>query len=151
LNTYQFDELVKMLEASIAQGDYGAGKAFDITAATALRKQGEDFANLPAATAGDRALAESINHPLDLLTARYQAMSSEASNFKAKMASLGVLLEKEQSLIDFLLAASDLEYWSTRQPQISGADRFAWNFAAGRGLNLVRAYPLTVCADPVSY
>ncbi len=133
LNTLQFDALVKMLEASIAQGDYGAGKQFDVSAAAALRKQGENFTNLPKATAGECALAESLNYPLDLLTARYQAMKGEASHFKAKMASLLSLLGKEQSLIDFLLAASDLEHWTLKQPRLSGADRFGWNFAAGRG------------------
>lgn len=146
LTAYHLDELSKLVQDSYVLGEYEAGKLFDAAAAARLQKQGTDFSSLPVVSAGDRALAESINYPVSLLSARYDAMSRERDDFLKRMNGFLALVNKDAVLVDQLLAMAELEYWISRQPALSGSRKFYWTFAASHGL-VADEVPLV---DPLS-
>ena len=74
LPSWHYEELLALLEAGVAEGDYGGGALVNAQTVADLTAQGNDFTTLPAILAGSRALAESMNYPLALLAARYAAI-----------------------------------------------------------------------------
>ena len=133
LSTFLYLELLQLLEQNVTQGEYSAGTLFDVAAAQALQAQGQDFSSLPIPSAGDRAMAYSLNYPLSLLTARYAAIASERQDFVNRLNLYMSVLEKDALLIDFLLAAANLRDWAAQRPQLSEASQFYEDFTRSLG------------------
>jgi hypothetical protein len=120
--------------------------------AAALIQQGQDFSSLPSIAAGARAIAESVNYPLSVLTARYDAITAERDDFLARMELFLSVLEQDSSAVDQLLYAAEMETWSALQPQVSGAIKFGYDLSSTHGevaSGVSMADPLTgaVCLD----
>ena len=150
LSQFHYQQLLQLLQDAISAGDYGGGKLFDKTAADRLKQQADDFASLPGVLAGSRASAASLNQPLELLSARYQAISQEREDFLEQMDRLLAVLEKDSNLIDQLLAAAAMERWVSRRPPLSESRRFYQDFAATHGATAV-SFPLTDPETGVPY
>jgi hypothetical protein len=150
LTEYHREELIKLLQAAIAAGEYGGGKLIDGKVGGLLRQQAADFASLPAVSAGSRADAESLLYPLRLLAARYETISKERQDFLARMRLFLDVLEKDSNLIDQLVAAANMETWVARRGPLSGAVQFYQDFSASHGAVSVNL-PLTDPATGVPY
>ena len=133
LSVWHYQELLKMLEQSLTDGDFGGGKLFDKAAADTLLKQGQDFSSLPTIAAGARATAQSVNHPLDLLNARYAAIAAERDDFLARMKQFLFVLENDARMVDQLLYAAEMQAWIAARPQLSQAKKFYADLAATHG------------------
>lgn len=133
LTAFQLEALLSLLQSGLQAGDFGGGRLFDKAASDALLAQGQDFTSIPQISAGSRALADSINHPLQILTARYQAIAKEKESFLSRINSFLAVLNKEAVVIDRLLYAAKLENWITQQPPISGSEKFYLDFGASHG------------------
>ena len=133
LNSFHYAALLALINQAISVGDYAGGKAFDTTAVQQLQQQGQDFESLPLPSAGQRVTDDSINNPLNLLAARYDALQSETSDFSTRVAVLISMLEKDTLLIDQIFAVAEVTDWASRLPQISNAAQFVWDFSAGHG------------------
>lgn len=131
LSSWHYQELVKLLEAAIEQGEFAGGKAFDQSSLKDLEQQGQDFGELPVASAGQRVTDDSINRPLALLRARFAALLAESNDFESRAQALLEMLKKDSSLIDQLLFAAALERWAARKPRYS--QQFKWDFGMGHG------------------
>ena len=133
LSAFHYQQLLALLEAALTQGDYEAGRLFNHQAAESLQAQGDSFADLSMVKAGQRAIAEEINHPLDLLRARYQALTAETGNFQDRLAQFLELLHKDSHLTEQILAVAEGAAWAAWQPRLKGAQSFTWDFGAGYG------------------
>ena len=150
LPSWHYEELLALLEAGVAEGDYGGGALVNAQTVADLTAQGNDFTTLPAILAGSRALAESVNYPLALLAARYAAIVSEQQDFVSRMAQYLAVLETDAGLVDQLLTAVELENWADQQPEIGAAARFYADFGATHGL-IDDTLPLTDPATGIAY
>jgi hypothetical protein len=133
LTAFHYQELRKLLETAIAAGDFSSGSTFDTSDLLKLQQQGQDFQNLPVASAGQRVTDDSLNRPLDLLRARFNALLQEAQDFDSKASVLMSILVKDSALIEQLLAAASLEAWADSLPQLKGSQRIVWDFGMGYG------------------
>jgi len=133
LASWYKDELLTLLQAAISAGDYGGGKLVDSSTINTLNQQAQDFTSLPAIPADSRALVQSILYPLQLLQARYIAISQERDSFIAKMQSMLNVLVKDSNLIDQLVAAANMETWVSRQGALDTATQFYQDFSATHG------------------
>lgn len=134
LKNFHIAELAKLVQDSYVRGEYEGGKLFDTTDAAKLKESGADFQNLPLASAGDLAMADSVNHPVSLLNARYEAIGNERDHFLERMEGFLSLVNKDAVLVDQLLSMAELEFWVSRQPELSNSKKFYWTFSASHGL-----------------
>jgi hypothetical protein len=133
LSAYTYQQLVTILQQAIAAGEYGGGSLFNSASAAALQAEATSFANMPIPSAGDRAMADQVDNPINLLIARYNAITNEVSDFQTQLNNLLSILYKDSELVVQTLNASIGNSWVTRQPQITGAIQFSWDFSAGYG------------------
>jgi hypothetical protein len=133
LASFQYQQLLALLQAAIAAGDLSSGSKFDQSTLLQLEAQATSFANLPTATAGTRALDESILQPVQMLQARLSALSSEANNFVTRSAALTAYLQVQAAFLDQLLAADKLRNWIAGLPSLPGAWSSAWDFSIDQG------------------
>jgi hypothetical protein len=146
LAPFHYDELLKLLEQAVELGEFSGNKTFDSDAFERLRQQAQEFGDLPLASAGQRVTDDSINNPLALLRARFEALSQESEDFKTRAKALISVLEKDTVLLEQLLAGANLEDWARLKPTIEDALRFQWDFAMGHGA----VSPDIVLQDPAS-
>ncbi len=133
LQAFHYEELLALYTAAIAAGGFAGNATFDEATIQTLIQQSQDFTNLPLATAGQRVTDDSLNYPLTLLSARFNALTSEANDFATRAAGLISVLEKDTNLLDILLAGADLQKWISQQPLVSGAAQFSWSYGMGNG------------------
>lgn len=133
LQAFHYEELLQLYKQAIAKGDFAGNATFDETSINTLIQQSQDFATLPLASAEQRVTDDSLNTPLNLLTARYQALVSEANDFDTKATGLISVLEKDTALLDQLLAGTGLNAWLAKQPTVTGASQFSWDYGMGIG------------------
>jgi hypothetical protein len=133
LNSYHYQQLVDLLQQGLVLGDYGGGTLIDKDSISALLLQAQDFTNLPAIRAGNRAYADSINYPLSLLLARYAAIEAESADFVSRIETFLAVLDQDAELVDRLIYQAELEAWVDRQPRISLAKQFYVDFGATHG------------------
>lgn len=150
LTTWHYQELRKLLDTNITAGEFAAGASFDTSDLLQLQQQGQDFTNLPVASAGQRVTDDSLNRPLDLLRARFNALLLEAQDFDSQAEVLMAVLVKDSSLIEQLLAAASLEAWADSLPQLTGAQKVTWDFGMGYG-NVASDIDLTDPTNSVKY
>jgi hypothetical protein len=65
-------------------GEFSGNKSFDAQAVADLRTAAQEFSQLPVGAAGQRVTDDSLNRPLDLLRARFNALVAEARDFRAR-------------------------------------------------------------------
>lgn len=130
---FHAEELLKLLETGVTLGEYGGSKLLDTAAVDKLRRQSRDFSSLPAILAGSRSTSESIDYPLDLLRARYEAISREREDFLTRIDLFLTVLEKDSNLIDQLIAAANMEPWVSRRAAMFPSVKFYQDFGASRG------------------
>jgi hypothetical protein len=133
LAPFHYEELLKLLETAVELGEYAGNKAFDEQAAANLRSAAQEFRTLPVASAGQRVTDDSMNRPLDLLRARFNALKSEAGDFDVRAEQLISVLEKDAALIDQILAAAGLEAWARTKTPLTAATQTKWDYAMGHG------------------
>jgi hypothetical protein len=126
LASFQYQQLLALLQAALATGDLSSGSAFDKTTLMQLESQATSFANIPVATAGTRAQDESLLQPLSLLQARFTALLSEANSFVTRSESLIAFLQAESDLLDQLLAEDGLSNWVANLPSMPPVP-FVWS------------------------
>jgi len=131
LEQFHSQELLTLLRQAVALGEYQGGLGLD-QAIAALQQQATDFSQLPLPAAGDRALEDSINTPIDALTARFNALQSTLASFSSTADGLQSLLEKDIGLLDRLLRAAELENWCLTKPNLEG-DSASWDYGMGYG------------------
>lgn len=146
LSTWHVQELLKLLETAVQQGEYSAGKTFDQTALSQLYADGQSFTQLPTVLAGQRSTDDSLNRPFDLLRARFAALLQETAEFDTRAAALLAMLDTDSGLIDQLVFAAGLAYWVSQQPHVGTRQDLAWDFGMGHG-HVATDIPLT---DPLS-
>jgi hypothetical protein len=150
LAAFSYQELVSLLQQAIAAGEYAGGTLFDSESAAALQSLATSFASLPLPSAEERAIADQVNTPLNLLIARYNAITSEVSDFQTQLNNLLSILYKDSYLIVQTLNASIGNNWAAQQPIIAGAIQFSWDFSAGYG-NVTFDIPRTDPSNGVEY
>lgn len=133
LQAFHYQELLELYKQAIANGDFAGNKTFDVAAINSLIKQSEDFQSLPLASAGQRVTDDSLNNPLDILTARFNALVSEANSFNSRAANLISIIEKDTNLLDIQLAAAKFQEWLSERPLLNYAEKFSWDFGMGIG------------------
>ena len=133
LQSFHYEELLNLYKQAIAAGGYAGNQTFDEAAVTTLVQQSKDFANLPAASEGQVVTDDSLNYPLSLLYARYNALISEANSFSSEAEGLISVLEKDTTLLDQLLSAAELNEWVSEQPELYPSTKFSWSFGEGNG------------------
>ena len=143
-------ELLNLLEAGVAVGDYGGGALVNQQAAAELQAEAGDFATLPTILAGSRALAQSINYPMALLAARYAAMVTEQQDFVTRMEQYLTVLEADAEMVEQLLVAVELANWVQQLPHLTDAETFCADFGATHG-PIDATLPLTDPATSVAY
>lgn len=142
LASFQYQQLLSLLQAAISSGDLSSGSAFDKTTLLQLEAQATSFANIPLATAGTRAQDESLLQPLQLLQARFVALLSETNNFVSRSEALIAVLLAETDLLDQLLAADGLQNWIDSLPELPSSWSQAWDFSTGQGKTSVLLLPI---------
>ena len=133
LNKYHYEELLALLRQAISEGDYAGGKLFDQKAAEALVVQGKNFSDIPIAVAGQIALADSLNYPLQQILARYVSAKRESDFFVIRINQYITLLKKEAELIDQQIATANLQTWISSLPSLSLSTEFGISFESGNG------------------
>jgi hypothetical protein len=133
LTSFQYQQLVALLQQAVQVGEYSAGQTFDQTSLDTLQQQAQDFTNLPQPLAGMRTTDDMFDNPLQLLNARFQALAAESSAFNTQLNTLLAVLEKDTTLIDQLIFAAGLQSWAAAQPQIAGSTNIMWDFGVGYG------------------
>ena len=142
LASFQYQQLLALLQAAIAAGDLSSGSQFDKTTLTQLEAQATSFSNLPTATAGTRALDESMLQPIQLLQARFAALLAEGNSFVSRSADLMAYLQAETTLLDQLLAEDQLQDWVAGLPSIPNGWSYAWDFSVDQGKVSVKFLPI---------
>lgn len=133
LTSFHYQELLDILQKAVASGEFAGGSLFDSNAANTLQQQGLDFASLPVISAGTRAIADQINTPMATLLARFNALVSESTEFQTMLYNLLAVIDKDSYLVSQVLATALGNDWASKQPIVTGALPFAWNFASGYG------------------
>lgn len=133
LQAFHYQELLDLYKQAITQGDFAGNKTFDEASINILVQQSQDFASLPLASAGQRVTDDSLNNPLNQLTARFNALVAEANDFDSRAAGLISVLKKDTGLLDMLLAGADLQQWLSQQPILSPSTQFDWDYGMGNG------------------
>ena len=133
LQSYHYQALLDLYTQQVAGGGYAGVSSFNTTAINTLVQQSLDFTNLPLPSAGQRVDPDSINTPLNLLQARYVALTNEAAAYQTTTSDLIAVLEKDTAQLDELLAAADLQVWVAEQPQIFPSTQFAWDYGESAG------------------
>ena len=133
LQAFHYQELLALYTAAIAAGGFAGNATFNEAAIQTLIQQSQDFTTLPLASAGQRVTDDSINYPLALLTARYNAIVAESNDFTSRAQGLISVLEKDTGLLDQLLAGADLQKWLSEQPVLEPSAKFSWNYGMGNG------------------
>jgi hypothetical protein len=146
LVAFQYQQLLALVQQAIASGDYNGGQLFDQTAALALLAQGQDFISLPVISAESRASADTLTNPLQLLMARYAAITAENTDFLSRMTAYTQALEQDGNQIDRMLLAADLEAWVAALPKVTGAELFYYDLGSTHGV-ISNDLPLT---DPLT-
>lgn len=133
LQTFYYEELLQLYQQALAQGDFAGDQTFTESTVTALVQKSKDFASMPLASAGQRVTDDSVDTPIDLLTARFSALTSESNDFESKAAGLISVVEKDTALLDQLLAGANLQTWVSQQPRLKLATQFSWDYGMGNG------------------
>lgn len=133
LQAFQYQQLLALYQKAIASGAYAGATIFNESLVNTLIQQSLDFSSLPIASAGQTVTDDSLNYPLSLLTARYNAIVDESNSFTAKAEALISVLEKDTALLDILLAGADLQSWTSQQTILEGAQSFSWDYGMGNG------------------
>jgi len=135
LASFQYQQLLALLQAAIAAGDLSSGSQFDKTTLTQLEAQATSFSNLPTATAGTRALDESMLQPIQLLQARFAALLAEGNSFVSRSADLMAYLQAETTLLDQLLVV-----WRANRAAALAVVMLAASFVLLLAINLLGSY-----------
>lgn len=135
LQAFLYQQLLDLYQQAIATGQYPGTTVFNETVIKGLIQQSSDFSQLPRSSAGQTATDDSVNYPLSLLRARYNALVAEVSSFNDKTEELISVIEKDTNLLDILIAGSELQSWISRQPLLDGAQRFSWDYGMGNGIS----------------
>src|SRR5438067_1596543 len=106
LQKWYYQELLNLIEAAIAKGDYSGGYTFDQSSIDSIITDGESFTDLTLPSAGTRAIDEDFNNPVSLLNARYAALAAEVDDFTAKISILIDILNKDTQLLQQLVYSS---------------------------------------------
>jgi hypothetical protein len=133
LQAFHYQELLNLYKEAIAAGDFAGDQTFDTSAINTLIQQSQDFSTLPLPAAEQRATEDSLNNPLNLLTARFSAITAEAGDFSARAAGLIAVLKKDTSLLDMLVSAANLQNWIQSLPILSPSQQFSWSYGMGNG------------------
>lgn len=133
LQTFHYQELLDLYEQQIAKGGFAGNSPFNTTELNNLIQQSKDFTNLPLPSAGQRVSPDSINTPLNILTARYNALASEAEDYTTVTGSLISILQKDTTQLDELLSAADLLVWVDKQPILFPSTQFSWDYGMSVG------------------
>lgn len=133
LQTFMYQQLLALYQQAVAAGAYAGTTVFDETVINNLIKQSANFSTLPSPSEGQIVTDDSLNYPLSLLEARFNALISEASSFDEKVTALISVLEKDTKLLDILLSGADLQSWIARQIQLEQSQRFSWDYGMGNG------------------
>jgi len=134
LQAFFYEELLNLYKASIDAGAFAGNTTFNVAAIQNLISKSQSFAStLPLPAAGQRVTDDSLNNPLQLLQAMYNALIAEANDFGTKSAALISVLEKDTLLLDQLLAAANLQVWQGKQPKLHDPQVFAQDFGVGFG------------------
>lgn len=133
LQAFHYQELLNLYKEAIAAGDFAGDQTFDITALNTLIQQSNDFSTLPLPSAEQRVTDDSLNNPLDLLTARFNAITSEANDFSSRAAGLISVIKKDTRLLDILISSAGLQSWIASLPKLTPSQQFNWDFGMGAG------------------
>jgi hypothetical protein len=133
LQSFHYQELLNLYKTAIAAGGFSGNKTFDTSTINTLIQQSQDFSTLPLASAGQLATDDTFNNPMNLLTARYNAINSEASNFASRAAGLLEVLQKDTGLLDMLISAANLQSWIDTIPLLRLSTHFSWDYGMGNG------------------
>jgi hypothetical protein len=133
LQAFYYEELLQLYQRALAQGDFAGDQTFNESTVTTLVQQSKDFASMPLASAGQRVTDDSVDTPIDILTARFGALTLESDDFESKAAGLISVVEKDTALLDQLLAGANLQTWVSQQPRLKSATQFSWDYGMGNG------------------
>lgn len=133
LQAAHYLELLNLYKAQISKGGFAGNATFDTAVISNLITQSQDFATLPLPSEGQVATDDSLNYPLDLLRARFNALATEAASFNTQIASLVATLGKDTALLDQLISAANLQVWIAQQPVLEPAIKFSWDYGMGNG------------------
>lgn len=150
LSDFQLQELEALLKSALAQGEYAGGDTFDTATANNLVTQAKDFNNLPVPSAGQRAMADTVNNPYGYLVARLNAIQSETDTYASEVQTLISLVAKDTALLDQLLAAAALRSALQTKPQIANSTVLMWDYAMGFGY-VATELPSTDPSNGVTY
>jgi hypothetical protein len=134
LTEFHYQELLSLIKDAIILGDYSGSRTIDNTTIVKLISQAQDFKDLPLPTAGQRTTEEAFNSPIDILTARFNALDSEVSDLQTRISNLIAILSKDSILLDQILAAANLEQYADSKPVLTGAKKIKWDFGIGYGV-----------------
>src|ERR1035441_9203496 len=107
LSSSYYADLLALVKQQIAVGEYAGGSTFDAAAVAALQAQGQTFTALAIPSSGDRAIADSVNTPVNLINVRFEAIQSEVTYLQSEIASLAASLANQTSLLDQLLRSEE--------------------------------------------
>lgn len=133
LQAFTYQQLLAVYQAAIASGGFNGNQSFDTATIQQLISQAQDFTNLPLPAANQRSTDDSLNNPLNLLTARFNSLVAETNDYVTQTTSLLSTIEKDTALLDQLLAGVDLNAWVATQPKLTGAQSFSWDYGMGPG------------------
>jgi hypothetical protein len=131
LSSSYYADLLALVNQQIAVGEYAGGSTFDAAAVAALQAQGQTFTALAIPSSGDRAIADSVNTPMNLINVRFEAIQSEVTYLKTEIASLAASLANQTSLLDQLLGYTQGSSWASTLPQLGSASTYSWDFSGG--------------------
>jgi hypothetical protein len=135
LQTFLYQQLLALYQQAVAAGQYAGTTPFSETVINNLIQQSTNFASLPTASEGQVVTDDSLNYPLSLLTARYNALVAEMSNFNTKTGDLLSVIEKDTNLLDILISGADLQSWIAQQPVLVTSQQFSWDYGMGFGIS----------------
>lgn len=133
LQSFHYQALLDLYTQQVASGGYAGVSSFNTAAINALVQASLDFTNLPLPSAGQRVDPDSINTPLNILQARYVALTNEAAAYQTTTNELISVLEKDTAQLDELLAAADLQVWEAQQPQLFPSIKYSWDYGESAG------------------
>lgn len=133
LQSFHYQALLDLYTQQVANGGYAGSSPFNTQNIQTLISESLDFTNLPLPSAGQRVDPDSINTPLNLLQARYVALTNEAAAYQTTTTNLIAILQKDTQQLDELLAAADLQVWISQQPQLIPSTQFSWDYGESAG------------------
>lgn len=130
---FYYQQLLSLYQQAVANGQY-QGTVFNEAAIQTIIAASKAITEIPVETAGDIVIDDSLNHPLDLLSAVYTALISETNAYTSVADSLISVAEKDTVLLDQLIAGASLNNWVQQQIPITGETvQFSWDFQTGQG------------------